>query len=97
MEATQDLYNDLKADPAVMNLAKINEAKELLSKSSVQFTEKENGTHLVVAGPESLIDFYPATGEWLERSGKERISSGIARLLHYIDQQNRVKQRVRVH
>lgn len=41
----------------------------LLNENGVRFVSKNNGQHLIVDGTHSIIDFWPATGKFIERGG----------------------------
>lgn len=57
--------------------------QEALRLQNIGFTEKNNGIHLIVEGPQGFIDVWPTTGKWHCRaSGKQGF--GLRELLLYI-------------
>ena len=35
----------------------------------IEFESKNEGAHLIVKGPKGLIDYWPGTGRWIDRTG----------------------------
>ena len=54
-----------------------------LGKQDIPFTSKNNGAHLIVEGPDCFIDFWPSTGRWKSRKGKEGF--GVRNLVAFIN------------
>lgn len=53
-----------------------------LEECGVQFESKNNGAHLIVQGSGCLIDFWPGTGKYRIRGGRE--GRGVFNLLQTI-------------
>lgn len=64
---------------------KISRAKAAplrLSEAGIKFDSRNNGQHLIVAGFDCFIDFWPSTDRWNTRSGvKDR---GLYKLIKYV-------------
>lgn len=43
----------------------------ILSDAGISFEVKNKGAHLIVEGRDCVIDFWPGTGKFIERNGKE--------------------------
>jgi len=56
---------------------------ELLVNKGIRFTSHNNGAHLIVDGPDDLIDFWPGTGRWKTRDGVDGF--GMKGLLNYME------------
>ena len=44
---------------------------ELLGEKGISYKEKNGGAHLVVSGAKGVVDFWPGTGKWIARYGKQ--------------------------
>ena len=55
---------------------------ELLRVNGVKYEPKNVGAHLIVQGPNSIIDFWPRTGRWHDRAGIRGF--GVQNLLKHI-------------
>jgi len=55
---------------------------KLLRSKRVQFTSHNSGRHLIVTGPNGLIDFWPGTGKWIDR--KQGRGRGVFNLVKHV-------------
>jgi hypothetical protein len=55
-----------------------------LKEHDVLFLEKNNGSHLVVEGPDCFIDLWPSSGKWRVRNGG-REGFGVRNLIRFIN------------
>ncbi|MBD3260257.1 MAG: hypothetical protein GF334_01045 [Candidatus Altiarchaeales archaeon] len=56
---------------------------EILTKSGVNFTARNNGTHLIVEEGGKIVDYWPSTGLFIDRADKKR-RRGVFRLLKHV-------------
>ena len=56
------------------------QARMTLLKSGIRYDYKNNGAHLVVYGPNGIIDFWPGTGKYISRD-KHHKGRGIRHVL----------------
>lgn len=56
---------------------------QLLRNAGVNFTEHNNGAHLVVTSNQQIIDFWPGTGKWGDRK-RRHYRRGVHSLLEYL-------------
>ncbi len=47
------------------------QSAKYLDDHGILFTTNNHGAHLMVEGSKSMIDFWPGTGRWKSRKGKE--------------------------
>jgi hypothetical protein len=45
------------------------DSPKLLDEAGVTYTVHNLGAHLIVDGPECVVDFWPGTGKWIVRAG----------------------------
>lgn len=65
----------------------IENSTNLLKKEGIEFESKNCGVHLIVKCS-VIIDFWPSTGKWISRAGKQ--GNGVRNLLKYIQKLNPV-------
>lgn len=87
-----EMWRDVKDARKSKKQSNLERSTELLVANEIPFESKNGGAHLIVTATDGLIDFWPSTGLWSERQNKQRNSRGVARLLHYLDQKDRVHQ-----
>lgn len=56
----------------------------LLDSRGVEYTSSNNGAHLQIAGPYGMIDFWPGTGKWVDRT-KKFTSRGVHDRLQHLE------------
>lgn len=59
------------------------ESPKLLTAAGVTFTTHNLGAHLIVDGPECVVDFWPGTGKWIVRKGGPT-GRGVFKLLKFL-------------
>lgn len=59
---------------------------KLLEAAGIPFEEKNWGAHLIVQGPNSLVDFWPGTGRWVDRGGSRGF--GVRKLIKHLKGEN---------
>lgn len=57
-----------------------------LTELKIPFESKNNGAHLIVTGPDGLIDFWPATGKFKIRATGES-DRGIRKLIKHVQEE----------
>jgi hypothetical protein len=57
---------------------------ELLKARGVQFTDHNDGIHLVITHADRVVDFWPSTGKWIERAGSAK-GRGVHALLKLLE------------
>jgi hypothetical protein len=57
--------------------------EQCLAEAGIGFTTHNEGLHLIVENNEKPIDFWPTTGRWISRNGKEGF--GVKSLIEYIE------------
>lgn len=55
-----------------------------LKKKEVEFTEHNEGRHLLVTGVVDVVDFWPGTGKWIARDVCKTRGCGVDKLLAYL-------------
>lgn len=77
-------FNEAKQDAKAQRRA---HALTELTRHGITYTVHNNGAHLIVEGHAGYyIDFWPGTGKWKEREGKEGFT--ISKLIEYIKGDN---------
>lgn len=84
-EDLKDYFRDMKQISQEKRANNRHQSTILLEKLGVKFETKNGGTHLIVSGPNHLIDFWPGTGRWIPRCGKG--GRGVRNMLRYIERQ----------
>lgn len=59
------------------------QSAQYLTNRGIPFTSKNGGAHLIVEGVDCFIDFWPGTGKWITRNGKNGF--GVRNLVKFID------------
>ena len=59
-----------------------NQGEALLEENGIAFEIESGGAHLIVNGPDGLIDYWPGTGLWTSHKGKS--GQGIYSLVRQI-------------
>lgn len=73
--ALREMRREKKAD----NLAS---STALLESRGVAFESKNGGVHLIVRGNDLTVDFWPSTGKWIVRGGRE--GRGVFKLMRIV-------------
>ena len=63
------------------------EVEKFLTDHNIYFMSRDNGNHLIVEGPISIvrhIDFWPKTGKWISRDLNGKKGVGVHSLVKYI-------------
>lgn len=61
------------------------QSADMLKGKDIPFTKHNAGAHLIVEGAKGYIDFWPGTGKWKSREGKEGF--GVRNLINAIQQE----------
>ena len=77
-----DYYRDLREDGKKNRERNRDYAPKYLDKNGIPFTSHNNGAHLIVEGSTCFIDFWPGTGKWRSREGKNGF--GVRGLVNHI-------------
>lgn len=56
-----------------------------LKAAGIAFEAKNDGAHLIVSHPSGVVDFWPGTGLWIARAGKQ--GRGVRKLIKYLERQ----------
>ena len=76
-----DYFNDIKSASQVKRAVNRERSAQRLEDLGVTFSEHNNGAHLIIYGRLETIDFWPGTGLWRCRGGKQVSGRGIEALL----------------
>jgi hypothetical protein len=57
--------------------------EQRLAEAGIGFTTHNNGLHLIVDHNEKVVDFWPTTGRWIARGGKE--GWGVKGLIEFLE------------
>lgn len=80
----REVYKAMKESKRTRHAANRKLYANLLNQAGVPFSTNNDGVHLIVDGGDSgKIDFWPGTGKWIARSGKN--GKGISTLLSAIN------------
>ena len=83
-----DDFRGHRADRQIKKRSNREQSAECLRNACIKFTSHNNGAHLIVEGPNTKIDFWPGTGLWHERGGKE--GRGVKKLIFFIEDNKNV-------
>lgn len=84
-DESKEFYKALKDESRQRRRTNEGQNTELLRKHEVHFITKNGGNHLIVKGPNGLIDFWPSTHRWIERgSNPAKYTSGVYNLIRYV-------------
>ena len=72
-------YKAMREHNKEKKTANMEYSTELLKTIGVPFESKNNGVHLVVQGRDCKIDYWPSTGKFITRNGKQ--GRGVKNLL----------------
>lgn len=56
----------------------------ILSDHRVHFVSKNDGAHLIVKNNGKVVDFWPGTGLWIDRSNQSKKARGVFPLLKHL-------------
>lgn len=76
-----DYFNDIKSASQVKRAVNRERSAQRLEDLGVTFSEHNNGAHLIIYGKLETIDFWPGTGLWRCRGGRQASGRGIEALL----------------
>lgn len=79
-----DTFNALKKSRQDKRASNREQSPQMLEAAGILFEIKNMGAHLIVEGDQCYIDFWPGTGKWKSRNGKEGF--GVRNLINYIIQ-----------
>lgn len=63
---------------------------QILAQYGIEFESKNIGAHLIVKHAGKIVDFWPGTGKWIVRDGKQ--GRGVSRLLKLLEVDKEGKQ-----
>ena len=81
-----DMYNEMRAEGQVKRSHNREKSPVYLTERGILFESKNNGAHLIVEGKDCYIDFWPGTGKWKTRKGKNGF--GVKNLVKFINGQS---------
>ena len=84
MNDDTEMWREWKKMKQEQRATRRNNAPDLLKSNGIQFTEHNYGAHLIVEGPNGLIDFWPGTTKWWDRAEKEYRHSISALIKHVL-------------
>lgn len=70
MDDIGDYYRGKRQESQIKKADNQKSSTEILIEKNVTFESKNSGNHLIVAGKNGLIDFWPSTGKFIIRGGK---------------------------
>ena len=65
-----EAFAALKADRKIKKAKNVESSLKILSDLAIFFELKNDGTHVIVKHSGKICDFWPSTGRWIIRSGK---------------------------
>lgn len=77
-----EMWRDHKEARKEKKEANQESSTEILNGSGVKFESKNFGRHLIIQGEGEKVDFWPSTGKWIVRNGRE--GRGVRKLLKYL-------------
>ena len=77
-----EVFKDIKEDSKKRRAGHREESPKFLQKAGIPFETKNMGAHLIVEGADCFIDFWPGTGKWIARNGKQGF--GVRNLIKHI-------------
>ncbi|PHS13510.1 MAG: hypothetical protein COA78_07160 [Blastopirellula sp.] len=66
-----DMYRDMTEYKKTKRASNTQSSTDILTKTGIPFSSKNGGAHLIVGSGELVADFWPSTGKWIVRKGKE--------------------------
>lgn len=58
---------------------------ELIERSGLKFTEHNNGSHIMLHVGERIIDVWPSTNKWMDKTQhKWRVNRGVPELIDHL-------------
>jgi len=66
----------------------VQRSTQLLIDQDIDFTVHNLGIHLIITCNKGIIDFWPSTGRWIHRNGKDYTPGGrgVLKLLSFIEE-----------
>jgi hypothetical protein len=68
MSDVVETYKAMAAHSKQIRDERRTKAPAALTRRGIEFESKNEGAHLIVKGPHGLIDYWPGTGRWIDRS-----------------------------
>jgi len=82
MSEIGDVWKAMHSRNKVIKAKRVPVAIETLTRLGINFERKNNDQHLIIAGMDCFIDFWPSTGNWATRFGeKGRGLNGLLKLM----------------
>lgn len=78
-----EVFNELKLQRKKKRQSNLEYSTALLQEIGVEFDSKNYGLHLIVNRPSYRIDFWPSTGRWIQRGGKQ--GRGVKNLIKFLE------------
>lgn len=77
-----EFYRSLRSRSQEKRSSNRKQSAKYLQDRDIQFTEHNDGAHLIVEGQSTYIDFWPGTGKWNSRCGRKGF--GVSNLVAFI-------------
>jgi len=78
-----EVFKVMNEENKVRKAGHRDQSPKLLMAAGIPFESKNGGSHLIVEGGESYVDFWPGTGKWISRDGKRGF--GVRNLIRHIE------------
>lgn len=78
-----DIFNSMKKKSKDKRASNREYSAKLLRDNNISFTEHNDGAHLIVVNGSRTVDFWPGTGKWRDRAGRE--ARGVNQLVAYLN------------
>ena len=78
-----EIFNAAKQDSQQRRASNRKNSAKLLSDAGVKFESKNLGAHLIIKRSDVTVDFWPGTGKWHVRGGRQ--GRGVFQLARFLD------------
>ena len=87
-----DLWREYKVERQQKRASNRDHSKKILDNNAIPHEVKNGGAHLIVTMDDLVIDFWPGTGLWIVRDGKNQRHGGVRKLLKFIECMRGIKE-----
>ena len=66
-----EVFNDWNEQKKAKKKSNLEHSTQMLIDNGIEFTSKNGGVHLIIEANFKFIDFWPSTGKFIVRGGRE--------------------------
>ena len=77
-----DIFNEMRQHSQEKRASNRENPVQILTEHGIEFESKNIGAHLIVKHDGKTVDFWPGTGKWNVRDGRQ--GRGVFRLLEHL-------------